>query len=169
MAGALAWALFLVFSSVLSAEPSVPSPGIPPAAAISASELARLSEISTRLAVLNERLRIELEASNRSSRELEASLATSTLELATLRLELGESRLNSSELATRAGNSELESAGLREALTKADDSLRNLEASFAAYRKEAEAIALRQSLGSLGFAALAASGWLVAILAFIAR
>ena len=159
----------LVLSSAFSAEPPLSSPGTSLQAAISANELARLSEISTRLASLNEKLRSELEASSLSSSALAISLETSTRELATLRLELEESRRNSSELATRAGNSELESVGLREALTRADDSLRNLEASFAAYRKEAEGRLLSLSLGGLGLGILAASGWIVALLVLVVR
>ena len=155
--------------SGLSAESSQPVSQQAATSAISATELARLSEISTRLATLNERLRIDLESSRSSLRGLEDSLASSTLELATLRLELEESRRNSSELATVAERSAQESTALREALTRADGSLRSLEASFAAYKTEAESRILRLSATRLGFAALGGLGWLVAVLALALR
>jgi ABC-type multidrug transport system fused ATPase/permease subunit len=148
-----------------SAQPS--GSQAPATQAISASELARLSEISTRLAALNERLRTELEASKRNSGELEGSLETSTRELATLRLELEESRRSSSELARRAELSEQESIALREASMKAEGSLRNLEASFAAYRREAEERILALSAGRIGLVILAGAGWVLAILSLL--
>jgi len=60
-------------------------------------------------------------------------------ELSSLSSELEASRLLSTELARTALSSETELRELRTALTKAEFSLRNLEASFGAYRKEAEA------------------------------
>jgi len=155
--------------------PSVSPGGLPSASpqpatsAISATELERLSEISTRLASLNERLRTELEASRRSSGELADSLADSTRELATLRLELEESRRSSSELARRAELSERESTALREASMRAEDSLRNLEESFGAYKKAAEARILGLSAGRIGLMVLAGAGWALALLALVFR
>jgi predicted nucleic acid-binding Zn-ribbon protein len=82
----------------------------------------RLLEISTRLAVLNERFRTGLE----------------TL------------RQTSIAISDRAETSNQELEGLREALTKAESSLMNLEQSFAAYRMSAEArIARLESRGRL--------------------
>jgi len=155
-------------SSGLSAEPSPMERLQPPRPAISAGELERLSEISTRLAVLNERLRTELESSKRSSSELEGSLETSTRELAELRSELEESRRSSIELAASAGRSERELIELRGALTKADDSLKSLEASFAAYRAEAESRIRSLSFGRFLLSCAAAAGWVAAILLLVA-
>ncbi|HUX41856.1 MAG TPA: hypothetical protein VMV83_11885 [Rectinemataceae bacterium] len=150
----------------VSPEASVSAPATP---RISASELERLSAISTRLAELNERLRTELEVSRRNSSGLEASLADSTQELGELRLELERFRLISSELELRATSSERESIALSEALRKAEDSLRSLEVSFADYRKAAEARSLRISLLSLGAGLAALAGWTVALFVVIIK
>jgi chromosome segregation ATPase len=159
----------LVLSSGLSAEPSSSSASAAPAQAISASELARLYEISTRLASLNERLRTELEASKRSSSALEDSLATSTLELATLRAELEASRRSLKALEDSVARSERESSGLKEALTRADDSLKSLEASFEAYKREAEGRIMALRAGRAGLVVLAAAGCFAAILTLALR
>lgn len=170
----------LVFSSGSWPEPSAGPSSAPEAASlsassedgartISASELAQLSEISTRLASLNEKLRIELEASKSSSAGLALSLENSTRELEALRLELDRLRTNSSELELRAKNSERESTALSEALRKADDSLRSLEVSFADYRKAAEARLFFLGFGTVAALIAAAAGWAVAILALLAR
>jgi chromosome segregation ATPase len=100
--------------------------------------LSRLTEISTRLAQLNETLRNELEDSRKSSQELRATLEKSKNELDGLRIELEALRRSSAELLNRAELSSQESEGLREALTKAESSLTSLELSFAAYRMSAE-------------------------------
>ncbi len=143
----------------VSPEASVSAPATP---RISASELERLSAISTRLAELNERLRTELETSRRNSSGLEASLADSTRELERFRQIL-------SELELRATNSERESIALSEALRKADASLRSLEASFADYRKAAEARSRGLALFTLGAGLAALAGWTVALIVIIIR
>ncbi len=165
---ALFWALCLASPSGLGAEPSPRDQPQAAISAISASELERLSEISTRLASLNERLRTELEASRRSLSELGDSLAISTRELGTLRLELKESRRNSSELVSTAESSARESIALREALTRAEDSLKSSEASFEGYRRTAESRMLALSAGRLGLVSLAVSGWIAALAAVLA-
>lgn len=101
-------------------------------------ELARLELISLRLAKLNETLRAELSASKRNSEESALLLENSKTELSALRNELDALRSRSSELARTAESSATDLRGLRTALSKAEDSLRSSEASFAAYRKEAE-------------------------------
>ncbi len=175
--GAAMRALFassaLAFSAAFWPEEPSPSAVASPSAAgtsqLSASELERLSVISTRLARLNERLRTELEASKLNSSGLETSLATSTRELEGLRLELRQLRLTSTELELRAANSERESIALLEALRKADASLRSLEASFGEYRRAAEASLRGLRIASLGTAIVAAAGWIVALLAIVNR
>ena len=171
-----ALALCGVFAFSLSVSPSASwaegpsdSPSGGAERTISASELGRLSEISTRLASLNETLRIELEDSKSNSAELASSLETSTRELATLKRELDLFRQNSSELGLRAEILERESIELSAALKKADDSLRSLEVSFAEYRKEAERRTVFLGLGVLGAGLVAAAGWTVAILALAGR
>ncbi|MBL8967354.1 MAG: hypothetical protein JNG85_10105 [Spirochaetaceae bacterium] len=136
---------------------------------VSTSELARLAEISTRLGALNERLKSELADSKRSSTELAALLESSRLELEDLRSELESSRRISTELGERAASSASELTGLRTALTKADDSLRNLESSFEAYRRAAEATIRRVELGRTAAVAAAAAGWLAALGLFLFR
>lgn len=130
---------------------------------ISASELERLAEISTRLSLLNERLKTELEDSRRSSGELAALLESSRLELEALRLELEASRTTSTGLALRAESSERDSSSLREALTKAQDSLESSATSFEAYRRAAEARLRRAERGKRLLALAAASGWAAAL------
>lgn len=132
------------------------------------AELSRLAEISTRLSSLNERLRTELEASKRSSEELEDSLVRSSSELEGLRREFEDSRRISNELASRAERSEMESTELRAALTRAEDSLRSLERSFEAYRLEAEARIRRLVTWRWIWAAAAAAGWALALIVFLA-
>lgn len=134
---------------------------------ISASELSRLVEISTRLARLNETLRTELEDSRKSSAELARTLESSRVELEDLRRILRE-------LERTAQSSARELDGLRTALKRAEDSLQSLESSFAAYRAEAtrEIRDLKAAKGFFGwltgiFAALAVSGWAAFILVLI--
>ena len=104
----------------------------------SENALNRLIEISTQLSTLNERLRIELQDSRQSSRELQSMLEASRKELETLRGELETLHSSSTELLTKAENSQTELAALRTALRKAESSLMSLELSFEAYRESAE-------------------------------
>jgi predicted nucleic acid-binding Zn-ribbon protein len=140
---------------------------IPPPSPSWRPELERLAEISRRLGTLNETLSGELRDSRKSSEELARSLESSRNELRALRDELEASRTISSGLARSAELSERESRELRTALTRAESSLRSLEASFGDYRKEAEKrIAYLERSGgrSRGIAAiasaLAAAGWI---------
>jgi chromosome segregation ATPase len=128
--------------------------------------LSRLTEISTRLAALNERLRSELEDSRKNSAELRDTLGRSRSELDGLKTELETLRRTSQELLSRAETSNQELEGLRTALTKAESSLTSLELSFASYRMTAEArIAYLEQSGRFfkyGFFAallLALGGW----------
>ncbi|MDR1618643.1 MAG: hypothetical protein LBS06_06305, partial [Treponema sp.] len=100
-------------------------------------ELSRLLEISTRLVSLNEKLRNELADSKKNSAELSNMLLSSKGELDNLRKELEDLRKTSAALMSGAENSNRESDGLRTALTKAGNSLRNLEQSFENYRMHA--------------------------------
>jgi chromosome segregation ATPase len=132
----------------------------------SRNELARLIEISTKLAALNERLRNELDGSRKSSAELSNTLTASRTELDGLRTELESLRRASRELLSRAELSNQELNGLREALRKAESSLTNLEQSFGAYRMAAESrIAYLEKSGRflkyglIAAAVLAAGGW----------
>jgi chromosome segregation ATPase len=144
---------------------ALPSDSEPPGRN-SEDALSRLSEISTRLAELNERLRTELEDSRKSSLELQNTLTRSKNELDGLKTELETLRKTSQELLDRVEISNRESEELRTALTKAEDSLTSLEQSFASYRMTAEGrIAYLESRGRFfmyGFFAaslLALSGW----------
>jgi predicted nucleic acid-binding Zn-ribbon protein len=136
---------------------------------ISVSELARLSEISTRLAELNTRLRTELADSRQSSLELASSLETSTRGLEALRLELEASQRSSSELVARAESSERDLSALREALTRADSSLKSLESSFGEYRKTAETRILALQAERALWWILTGAGCIAAILALAIR
>jgi uncharacterized coiled-coil DUF342 family protein len=142
----------------------LPDPG---AGTENGNELSRLLEISTRLVSLNEKLRSELADSKKNSAELSNMLSASKGELETLRKELEDLRKTSAALMSGAEHSNRESDGLREALTKAGNSLRNLEQSFENYRMHAEAriayLEGRNRLFKYGFAGalvLAASGWI---------
>jgi predicted RNase H-like nuclease (RuvC/YqgF family) len=104
----------------------------------SGNELPRLIEISTRLAELNGKLRTELADSRKNSQELLNTLGESRKELEDLRNELENLRRASTGLLSSAETSSQESEALKSALTKAESSLRNLEASFSAYRMTAE-------------------------------
>ena len=119
--------------------------GEQPNAGNSGSALNRLIEISSQLSNLNEKLRIELQDSKQSSRELQIMLETSRKELEGLRQELevlkqelGSLRNSSTELLVKAENSQTELAALQTALRKAESSLTSLEISFAAYREVSE-------------------------------
>ncbi len=146
------------------------------AAGLSASsrvELDRLSEISKRLAELNEKLSLELSGSKKSSDELALLLESSRTELAKLKLELEASRRISSELVLRTERSWTESLELRTELTKAENSLRSLEESFADYRKATETSFRRLErsnfltrLWGLIASILAVSGWASFLVAF---
>jgi chromosome segregation ATPase len=144
---------------------SLPSDSEPPDRN-SQNALSRLTEISTRLADLNERLRNELDDSRKSSLELRNTLEQSRIELDGLRAELEILRRTSTELSGRAEILNQESEELRTALTKAENSLMNLEQSFASYRMAAEArIAHLErngrflKYGLIVSALLALSGW----------
>jgi septal ring factor EnvC (AmiA/AmiB activator) len=131
------------------------------------NELSRLLEISTRLSSLNEKLRNELADSKKNSAELSNMLLSSRGELENLRKELEDLRKTSAALMSEAENSNRESDGLRAALTKAGNSLRNLEQSFENYRIYAEArIAYLEGQGRFlkyglaGALVLTLSGWI---------
>jgi septal ring factor EnvC (AmiA/AmiB activator) len=135
-------------------------------AKVSASELSRLVEISTKLATLNETLRNELEGSKRNSGELARTLESSKAELDALKKELESLRTTSIELAHSAENSVTELTELRKALSKAESSLTNLEASFESYRSAAEAKIARlerkarfEKVGLIVLGSLALGGW----------
>jgi len=104
----------------------------------SGNTLNRLTEISTQLSVLNERLREELQDSRRNSMELETMLEASRKELGELRRELEALQTTSTGLLSAAENSLTELNGLQAALRKAESSLTSLELSFAAYRQASE-------------------------------
>lgn len=159
------WASWPEPSSVSEAEASSASGASPS----SGNELERLLAISKRLGELNERLRIELEASKTSSLGLAASLESSTRELEGLRRELETLRMSSTELALRAESSARASIELSTALRRADDSLRSLEVSFAAYRRAAEARQGLLGLGALGAGLLALAGWSLALGFWLAK
>jgi chromosome segregation ATPase len=132
----------------------------------SQNELARLIEISAKLAELNETLRNELADSRKNSAELSNTLVTSKNELDALRTELESLRRTSAGLLSKAELSSQESSGLREALKRAESSLTNLERSFGAYRMTAESrIASLEKSGrlfkyaSIAGAVLAIAGW----------
>ena len=151
------------WSSAFAQSPSASAPG--GVSTIYADELSRLAAISTRLAQLNETLRAELSISKASSSALAASLESSRVELAALRRELEESRTLSTELASRARSSATESTALLEALRKAEDSLTSSERSFEEYRRAAEVRVLKAEASSFLLAALAAAGWILALVA----
>ena len=138
----------------------------PESGKISADELSRLIEISTRLAQLNGTLRSELEDSRRSSEELSSTLGTSKAELEKLKTELEALRSISNGLASSAENSRKASDELREALKRGESSLLSLEISFESYRAEAERRIDRLDrsrgfwrLAALVASALAIGGW----------
>jgi len=104
----------------------------------SGSTLNRLTEISTQLSALNERLQSELQDSRQNSMELETMLEASKKELGELRRELEALQTNSTGLLSAAENSLTELNGLQAALRKAESSLMSLELSFAAYRQASQ-------------------------------
>jgi len=133
---------------------------------ISAFELSRLIEISTRLGVLNESLKNELESSRQNSQTLSDTLRASKTEVERLKAELETLRTTSIKLASTAENSKRTSQELEKALKLAESSLQNWEVSFKAYRLEAETALsrLERSRGRwriiAGIAAVCAlSGW----------
>jgi chromosome segregation ATPase len=144
---AASFAAFFLLCSVLSWALPLPvyslESGDEESGTNSGNELSRLVEISTRLGMLNETLRKELDGSRKSSAELALTLEKSKKELDDLKPELEALRRTSTELLNRAQSSETELAGLREALKKADSSLMSLELSFASYREKAEQIIAR--------------------------
>jgi uncharacterized coiled-coil DUF342 family protein len=126
----------------------------------------RLTGILERLNELNGKLRTELHDSRKNSKELSNMLASSRAELETLRTGLEDLRKNSGGLLSTAESSNQESEELRTALMKAENSLRNLELSFTAYRLKAETRIARLEKGRtilkygliIG-SILAVSGW----------
>jgi predicted nuclease with TOPRIM domain len=100
--------------------------------------LEQLSRISKMLAELNARLRSELDGSRKNSEELRHTLERSKSELDEVRAELERLRGSSTALWNVAEDLPKDLEGLREALMRAESSLRNLEQSFAAYRQTAE-------------------------------
>jgi septal ring factor EnvC (AmiA/AmiB activator) len=158
--------LCAVFLSASSSQAWCSPPEPDASAKVSASELSRLVEISTRLAKLNETLRNELEGSKRNSVELERTLESSKVELDALRSELESLRTTSIELERSAERSATASVELRTALSKAESSLTNLEASFESYRTAAEAKiahlerkARVNKIAAVVFGSLALGGW----------
>jgi chromosome segregation ATPase len=130
--------LCLAGSFPVFASPPDPSGTGNESAENSGNGLPRLIEISTQLARLNEKLRTELADSRKNSQELSSMLNESRKELADLRIELENLRQSSTGLLNSAETSSRESEALKTALTKAENSLQNLEASFSAYRMTAE-------------------------------
>ncbi len=140
---------------------------------ISGTELSRLIEISTRLGTLNETLRTELSDSLRNSEELARTLESSRTEiealrneLASLRNDLASSRETSMALVESAAISEKESLELRTSLERAQDSLKSLETSWAAYKVGAEGriqslelARFRSRIVVATIAAVAIAGW----------
>jgi septal ring factor EnvC (AmiA/AmiB activator) len=104
----------------------------------SGNELSRLIEISNQLALLNEKLRSELEDSRKNSQSLRDTLGKSKEELDVLKLELAQLQTASKALLSTQAESQTDLTLLQAALTKADSSLTSLEQSFAAYRQTAE-------------------------------
>ncbi len=124
------WGLFLP-DSTFGEEPK-------PAGKNYENELLQLSEISTKLAKLNERLKSELENSRKNSSELEIRLSESKTELEQLRAELETLRNSSNELRQSAEISLQESVQLKDSLQKTESSLESLEQSFNDYKLKAE-------------------------------
>jgi chromosome segregation ATPase len=103
------------------------------------SAIERLSQISTRLALLNERLQAELRLCQTNLANLKLQLAASGLELETLTRQLAESKTQIDELARLNQTSQEDLAALRESLAKAQSSLTNLQTSLDAYKRKADA------------------------------
>lgn len=155
---ALAFALSFLLLSLgsLSAQASAssqdPVPGV--SYETSASDLARMIWISQRLEELNVSLKSELSASKKTSQELSKELELQRLEAEALRSEL-------SELKAKLVLSSQDLTGLREALTKAESSLANSQASWKEYEAEVmrqfRALKIQRNLAAIA----AAVGWLL--------
>jgi chromosome segregation ATPase len=142
---------------------------------LSQNELERLRSISARLSALNVTLQSALEDSRRNSIDLQLLLEASRSEAETLKNELETLKHSSGALLTSLESSKAESMQLSQDWTKAESSLRSLEASFRDYRIRAENLILAEQtkrarlearqralgvgLGVVGAAAL--TGWLL--------
>jgi chromosome segregation ATPase len=130
------------------------------------SEWTRLVEISKSLSAQVEKQKKELDDSRRTSDELARMLASSKAEVDALKSELETLRRTSTKLENSAESSAQGSAELRTASSKAESSLKNLEASFESYRSAAEKKIARlertarlQKIGLYVLGSLALSGW----------
>lgn len=111
----------------------------------------RLSQISTRLASLNERLQIELRECRTNLSSLRFQLAASSLEMQTLERQLQDSKKQIEELESLNQISVKVLEGLRESQTKAESSLANLQTSLSDYTRKANAEILKwKALAGVG-------------------